>query len=534
MTEPTSDPERGAWLARMGRALAGHGPVQLEFSHRLAPGDVRARGRFTGWLAGTDRRSLAPIAALLRDLGAPDVVLAAQRAEEPVPARQGVAIAIADPSESPEFRFYRHGRAASTLAERYDAWRWRPGRTARCSRYDFHFVPDPERDPLTLVRPEHRDGLADLLADDRFRRLSGFWSREDDGAVVQLDLALPWLPRAGALPGLRALARQIGAPEGPWLDLPIRHLALATAGHPPTLTLYVQAPLRGPWPADEDALQAGVVAGARALQTAVEAELSRLPQLPPPLAPERSELDGFYGGAVDRWRAILGEDLHYHAGIFADPDVDPDDATFTAASRRAVTELYEHLPAGGRIYDVGCGWGGPQAMIVRDLRAQCLGLTVSRGQWQHIRAAGLPVRWGDAESTLPPGRFDAALLLESLSHIRDKERLLQVLRASCRRLVMRVNCQDAAPPGPAFAGSMHMISSAQLRRSLEASGWRIVHWRDRRREALPSVRGWHRRLSALPPTDDAHVEALRTWCARVMKMPRAWADHNPLIEVVAD
>ena len=31
-----------------------------------------------------------------------------------------------------------------------------------------------------------------------------------------------------------------------------------------------------------------------------------------------------------------------------------------------------------------------------------------------------------------------------------------------------------------------------------------------------------------------HVEALRGWCARVVKMLRAWGDNNPLIEVVAD
>lgn len=192
------------------------------------------------------------------------------------------------------------------------------------------------------------------------------------------------------------------------------------------------------------------------------------------------------------------------------------------------------MPERGRIYDVGCGWGGPLAMIARDLHARCLGVTASRDQSLHMCVAGLPVRWADVESTLPPDHFDPALLLESLGHVRDKQRLLRVLRAFYRRVVMRVRCQDAAPPGPAFAGTMHAITSAELRRMLRESGWKIVHWRDRRPETLPTIRGWHRRVSDLAPTDDPHIEALRAWCARVLRSPRAWAEHNPLIEVVAD
>jgi hypothetical protein len=99
-------------------------------------------------------------------------------------------------------------------------------------------------------------------------------------------------------------------------------------------------------------------------------------------------------------------------------------------------------------------------MWVRDLGCQALGLTISRDQFRHVAGTGLPVRLGDAELTTPPGYFDCAVLLESLEHIRDKVRLLTVLRLFCGRLVMRVNCQVTAPPGSVFAGTMHMISSA--------------------------------------------------------------------------
>jgi hypothetical protein len=132
------------------------------------------------------------------------------------------------------------------------------------------------------------------------------------------------------------------------------------------------------------------------------------------------------------------------------------------------------------------------------------------------------------------GNFHAIVLLESLSHTRDKERLLKLLRLFTKRMVMRVNGQDSLPPGTTFGGSMHMISSTRLREMLEAAGWNIIHWRDRRCEAVPSVAVWHRRLRFLPPAGDRHLEVFRAWCERVMTFSQDWATHNPLIEVIAE
>jgi hypothetical protein len=111
-----------------------------------------------------------------------------------------------------------------------------------------------------------------------------------------------------------------------------------------------------------------------------------------------------------------------------------------------------------------------------------------------------------------------------------------VLRLFCGRLVMRVNCQDTAPPGSVFAGTMHMISSARLRELLTATGWRVTHWRDRRPEAMPSVAAWHRRATEVASAGiaDPHLDTLVAWTTRVLAAPTAWAAANPLIEVVAD
>jgi hypothetical protein len=527
----------GELIETLGAELAGQQGVHLEFSLRMQPGIVHTSGRFGCWLSGERASDFEPIARVLSRLEAPGPILEVQRNAEG-PVRQSIAVALTE--DIPELRLYLHGRRPDTLADHYRAWRWRHGAAPRGSTYSFHFLPETaagER-PLTFVDSRLRPAVALLLADQRLQQASGFWLRRGaTGQIEQLDLAFPWCPLAGSLPGLLELTRVLALPAeraDVWRDLPIRHVAIRIGSSIPEITLYASAPLCAPWPVDEAALQDQVRRGARTLHDTVEETVYRgLPNLPA-IRAGRTELDRFYDAEIVAWQAILGPELHYHAGLFETSQLDADEAAMTAALRHAVTELYPFIPAGGRIYDVGCGWGGPLAMWVRDLGCSSLGLTNSRAQFRHVAALGLPVRWGDAEQTLPPGHFDCAVLLESLSHIRDKVRLLRVLRRFVDRLVMRVNCQDGSPPGPAFGGTMQMISSIQLREILQAAGWRVRHWRDRRCEALPSVGVWHRRLRSFPVSDDHHLETLRVWTARVMAAPNAWARCNPLIEVVAD
>ena len=246
-------------------------------------------------------------------------------------------------------------------------------------------------------------------------------------------------------------------------------------------------------------------------------------------------LDTFYSGDVGMWRTVLGEGLHYHHGLFADtPAPEPTDAEMLAAVRRAVEELYPFIPPASRVYDLGCGWGGPLAMLALERGCEVTGVTAARGQFQHAVGQGFKVLHADAEHTLPPGDFDSVLMLESFEHIQEKSRLLRLLRPVARRLVMRTNCQDAAPPEVRFGGTMPMVSSTTLRAILTEAGWTIRHWRDRRAEAMPSAAFWRRRLRSLAPGGDLHMDVLRVWCDRIVTLGDAWGRCNPLIEIVAD
>lgn len=514
------------WLRLVGQVLPGPG-TDLEYSVRLSANGAGRHGRCTCWAGGSTEANAA-IGQIAARLGAPARVLAEQAALV-LPVRQGIGIDAS--GAEPEYRLYLHGRDPVTLAARYRSWRWRPGHTASLSVYSFHFLPETASGlrPARLVAPELRPMVRLLLAEERLRQCSGFWLRQTAGVTDELDLAFPWHPRAGSLPGLTALGRHLGirTREG-WQELPIRHVALRVTSGSPVVTLYVLGPAAGPLPPSQDELRERATRGAAELGERVRLHvLDRVPA--PPRRTGTRRLGRFYDGDLTIWQHVFGPRLHYHHGLFDDakaPDMD-------AALDRAVTELYPFIPAGGRVYDIGCGWGGPLAMWIRDLGCPSLGLTISRAQFRYVAASGLPVRWGDAEQTLPPGQFDCAVLLESFEHIVAKQRLLQVLRMFAGRLVMRVNCQDRSPPSAAFAGTMHMISATDLRELLESSGWRIIHWRDRRAEAMPSVACWHRRAILAGLARDTHLDALRSWSARVLRAPAEWAAANPLIEVVA-
>lgn len=531
MVGPSGSSSVGAWLATVGRELDGPG-VDLEYSVRLRPGGMLTTGRATCWSDQSPRTGPA-VRRLLKQLGAPPEALARSCAG----VRQGIGIDATGPE--PAYRVYVHSRRPDTLMPEYRSWAWTPGggqATPRC--YSFSYLPETPEGvrPADLVADELRPMLSDVLADEQLRHCSGFWLRTTPAGVIdQVDLAFPWHPAAGSIPGLAALARHLGAgDEAGWQELPVRHVAFSLPPAPAAITLYVRGPASpaGRWPAGEPELQAQARQGAAEVGRRIR--LSVTDRLPSPVStgpgsPGQS-LGGFYDGDVATWRHVLGPRMHYHHGLFDDqlaPDMD-------AALDRAVTELYPFIPAGGRLYDIGCGWGGALRMWVSDLRCPSLGLTISRTQYRHVAACGLPVRWGDAERTLPPGRFDCAVMLESFEHIRAKRQLLGTLRIFAGRLVMRVNCQDLAPPSSVFGGTMHMISSASLRTLLEDAGWRIEHWKDRRAEAMPSAAVWHSRVTKPGLVRDLHLDTLETWSRRVVQMPAEWATANPLIEVVAE
>lgn len=546
-------------LAQIGIFLKACPKVTLEWSLRVGAGTMSDGDRMTCWVEGSPKgspkESFTSVTQLLKAIAAPPSVQTIQATQSPISVRQGISVALLE--HGIEWRLYLHTREPNAT-DRYQSWRWRsvasesePERAVvQTDRYEFHFLPATPagETPVDLVHPIFVDAVQQLMQHERLRSMSGFWLRHRGDQVLQVDLIYPWYPRLSEFDSiLRSLVTTMGGSDA-WVttyaDYPIRHIAFNGKGREPGFTLYFSAPMKMGWPSTLQALKEGVRSQSQKIQQRMEQTLfSRLPtrttgspKTSAKTTDTRISVGEFYNTQrIDLWRQVLGNKMHYHFGIFEDFQQLPDrDDAIDAAFDRAVSELYPFIPRGGRVYDIGCGWGGTLLQLRAALGCRVEGITISQTQAHYCVAKGLRVRHETVEETLPPGYFDCMMMIESLCHVQDKLRLLKILRLFGKRLVIRAHCQDRHPASSSFGGTMLMNSSSQLRCLVEQAGWNIVHWQNRRPESMPSVLVWQRRLKLIPPSDDGHLETLRDFCDRVVTHWNEWGESNPWIELVAE
>ena len=556
-------------LAQIGIFLNACPKVTLEWSLRVGAGTMSDSDRMTCWVEKSPKESFASVAQLLQAIAAPLFVQTIQATQSPISVRQGISVALLE--DGIEWRLYLHTREPNAT-DRYQSWRWRvlsdsesgsnldEQAAVQADHYSFHFLPATltGETPVELVHPLLADAAAQLIQHERLRSMSGFWLRHRGDQVLQVDLIYPWYPRVSEFDMvLRSLVTTIGGSDDwltPYADYPLRHIAFNGKDREPGFTLYFSAPVsmgsKMGWPSTFQALKERVCAHSQKIQQHMEQTLfSRLPARTTGLAKTidtRISVGKFYDTQrIDLWRQVLGDKMHYHFGLFEDCHQLPDrkdainnnalsESVIDIAFNRGVSELYPFIPSGSRVYDIGCGWGGPAMQLQAERSCQVEGITISQTQAQYCTAQGLQVRHGNAEETLPPGYFDCMIMMESFCHVQDKLRLLKSLRLFGKKLVLRAHCQDRHPTSQNFGGTMLMNSSPQLRFLVEQAGWNIVHWRNRRPESMPSVLVWQRRLRSIPPSDDRHLETLREFCDRVVTHWDEWGESNPLIELVAE
>jgi hypothetical protein len=241
------------------------------------------------------------------------------------------------------------------------------------------------------------------------------------------------------------------------------------------------------------------------------------------------DVGAFYSSPpLDVWRRILGNGMHYHHGIWeADED-------WAAALNNAVLTLAQYVEPGSTVLDLGCGWGGPAALLVDRVGCDVVGVTVSHAQAAYCATRGLDVRHLDLDREMPTGHWSVGWWMESLEHLEHPEQALIRLRSRCERLVMRVNTCETAPRRR-FAGSMPMLSTADYLGALERSGWRVRHLSNRRTEALRSPFEWLAGLRAagIANPDDAHLRALWDYSVLFTTKPSLYAMF-PLVDIVAE
>ena len=181
----------------------------------------------------------------------------------------------------------------------------------------------------------------------------------------------------------------------------------------------------------------------------------------------------------------------------------PDDVADAAASK-AVSMLYPYIGQRASVLDIGSGWCGPLRQLEAELNCSVTGITISGEQRAFCAANGHSVELADAEQLIPAlnGHFDVALMLESISHIKDRRALLDSLAGKADKLVIRANTYDGSKDSSTvFGNSMALPSTAELRADIEASGWTIVHAQNIRPLTHPTLSVYQQRLAKMNPAN---------------------------------
>jgi len=241
------------------------------------------------------------------------------------------------------------------------------------------------------------------------------------------------------------------------------------------------------------------------------------------------DLDEFYSSVpLDGWRQILGDQLHYHHGIWKSNE------DWQTALENAVLSLAQHLQPACSVVDLGCGWGGPATVLKDQYGCSVLCVTVSHVQASYCAGRGLEIHHADLDREIPEGAWSVGWWMESLEHLEQPEKALARLRPRCKKLIIRVNTRESGPRR-LFAGSMPMRSTRFYVHALESAGWKVTHLSNRRSESLRSPFEWLAKLTRADMAwpENPHLRALWDYSVLCVTKPSIYINF-PLMDIIAE
>jgi cyclopropane-fatty-acyl-phospholipid synthase len=162
------------------------------------------------------------------------------------------------------------------------------------------------------------------------------------------------------------------------------------------------------------------------------------------------------GSDIDFTYTLTDRLFRMSVGELADFSGAKYDGDFTLTLEQAQRRKHEfvagqlHVPPGGRILDLGCGWGAMLAYF-RSLGVRGVGVTLSRGQQQADIRHGLDVHLMDARTVTREkfGPFDGVISLGAFEHFCSIEEW-QAGRQDAIYAAFFKNVASLLPPGGRF------------------------------------------------------------------------------------
>jgi tocopherol O-methyltransferase len=228
-------------------------------------------------------------------------------------------------------------------------------------------------------------------------------------------------------------------------------------------------------------------------------------------------LDRFY-------RRLWGE--HVHHGLWTDSSVSAEEAVQTLVHRVARDAT---IGNGTQVCDIGCGYGAPARLWAEAYGAQVTGYTVSEAQAAvaHQQPVDGPVPdyhlQDFLENDLPDASMDAAVAIESLTHIRTPSRVFGEVERILRPGGRFVACVWTASPSPSRWTRRFLLDPIQ---------------EEGRLSALPTeaqLRRWAGRAGlTVERLDDVTPLVRRTWSVVLCRFLGALFTDSDVIRTLLD
>jgi cyclopropane-fatty-acyl-phospholipid synthase len=224
-----------------------------------------------------------------------------------------------------------------------------------------------------------------------------------------------------------------------------------------------------------------------------------------------------YDREPEYFAAFLDKRMKYSSALYADTSTSLEDAQ-TAKLRFVAREL--GVTRGGRLLDIGCGWGSLTLFMAKEYGVEVTGITPSGRQSEYIRARAeelgvtdlVDVRVGSFTSTKTEGRHDFATMLGSIVHMPDRTAVLAKTYAALRkggRLYLSESCfrnaaiyaEFKARPGTrhvaeSIFGFGDMVPLSTLVAAAEDAGFSLVGLTDLTAHYHRTIEEWERRAVA--------------------------------------
>jgi cyclopropane-fatty-acyl-phospholipid synthase len=231
-----------------------------------------------------------------------------------------------------------------------------------------------------------------------------------------------------------------------------------------------------------------------------------------------ASIQDHYDAGRDLYRRFLDSSLVYSAAHWSG---DPGDTLEVAQIRKLDLHLSRvGARPGMELLDIGCGWGGLMRRAVEVFGVdRCVGLTLSRDQFEHVKSFGdsrIEVRLQSLMGFAPERRFDAAVGVGSFEHLVRADLSPEGRRSAYDRIFR--HCRDLLKPNALVSLQMIMwgtpaeqerarreiteiFPDSELSRPDEIiaaarSSFGIDLIEDRSTDYLRTLQAWHRNLQA--------------------------------------